>query len=167
MVVWSPLCDFVVPKPGSVPSLGRKEVQDEAFSFLLIPELVGTGLQVGTSWKQGRKPRTAMRGPSPFATEFACSFSLYRSPGLAQWFPEPVSVPPRASWGDSVFWNITGQMMISFWHTWKSNVKHVPESRSSHVSNQPTRFHLNLLWFLWIISEIESQMSLWTTLRLL
>lgn len=53
MVVWSPLCDFVVPKPGSVPSLGRKEVQDEArdeaFSFLLILELVGTGLQVGTS----------------------------------------------------------------------------------------------------------------------
>lgn len=56
----------------------------------------------------------------------------------------------KASWSDSVFWNNTGRMMINTWQTseqemWNTCLLEVP----SNVSNQPTRFHLNLLWLLW------------------
>lgn len=63
---------------------------------------------------------------------------------------DPGPVLSKASWSDSVFWNNRGRRRINPWQTlgqemWNTCLPGVP----SNVSNQWTRFHLNLLWLLW------------------
>ena len=73
-------------------ALQRKEVHDEAtdeaFSFLLITELVGTGLQVGTgraTLKTGKEAKDSHEGAIPILHGIhTFTLSLSRSPGLMQ-----------------------------------------------------------------------------------
>lgn len=65
-------------------------------------------------------------------------------------FSWPKSCPSKRPAGVTVFWNNVGRVMINAWQTSEQEMRNtcllgVP----SNVSNQPTRFHLNLLWLLW------------------
>lgn len=89
--------------------------------------------------------------PAPLLRAWHLSANSLSLEVLDLWmFSCPKSCPSKRPAGVTVFWNNVGRVMINAWQTSEQEMRNtcllgVP----SNVSNQATRFHLNLLWLLW------------------